>query len=218
MFVRLTLADVKEGEMNNVLNYVKNSVIPSYEGLSGLLGIAACSTEDGKFMAWSTWANEGAKEASIESFNQALAGAMDMLDSKPESMEGPMVAGQTYVLVPKDGEEPFFARFVIGSGTQEGKTYDDVADFMTNTVYPAYESTEGIFAAGACKTGENTGFSFNFWTDTTAVENARPVISEVVSSAVSELISEEPKEYSGVCNIVKNYVDFPVGKLSDLNS
>ena len=53
MFVRLTLADVKEGEMNNALEYVKNTVMPSYDGISGLLGIAACATNDGRFMAWS---------------------------------------------------------------------------------------------------------------------------------------------------------------------
>ena len=55
MFVRLTLADVKEGEMDNALEYVKNTVMPSYDGIAGLLGIAACATNDGKFMAWSTW-------------------------------------------------------------------------------------------------------------------------------------------------------------------
>ena len=66
MFVRLTLADVKEGEMDNALEYVKNTVMPSYDGISGLLQIAACATNDGRFMAWSTWANEEAKEASID--------------------------------------------------------------------------------------------------------------------------------------------------------
>ena len=84
MFVRLTLADVNEGEMNNALEYVKNTVIPSYDGIAGLLGIAACATNDGKFMAWSTWANEEAKNASIDKFNQALAGAAEMLDGQPE--------------------------------------------------------------------------------------------------------------------------------------
>ena len=137
MFVRLTLADVKEGEMDNALEYVKNTVMPSYDGISGLLGIAACATNDGRFMAWSTWANEEAKEASIDKFNQALAGAAEMLDGQPEVMEGSMVAGQQYIAVSKDGEDGFFARFVLGGGTQEGKTYDDVAEFMTNTVYPA---------------------------------------------------------------------------------
>ena len=72
MFVRLTLADVKEGEIDNTLEYVKNTVIPSYDEVSGLLGIAACATNDGRFMAWSTWANEEAKEASIDKFNKAL--------------------------------------------------------------------------------------------------------------------------------------------------
>ena len=51
MFVRLTLADVKEGEMNNALEYVENTVIPSYDGVPGLLGIAACAANDGRFMA-----------------------------------------------------------------------------------------------------------------------------------------------------------------------
>ena len=46
MFVRLTLADVNEGQMDNALEYVKNTVIPSYDGISGLLGIAACATND----------------------------------------------------------------------------------------------------------------------------------------------------------------------------
>ena len=47
MFVRLTLADVNEGEMDNALEYVKNTVIPSYDGIPGLLGLAACASNDG---------------------------------------------------------------------------------------------------------------------------------------------------------------------------
>ena len=64
--------------------------MPSYDEMSGLLGIAACATNDGRFMAWSTWANEEAKNASIDKFNQALAGAAEMLDGQ-EVIEGPMV-------------------------------------------------------------------------------------------------------------------------------
>ena len=218
MYVRLGLANPKEGMAEEALNYFRDVAIPVYDQVSGLLGAAACINNEGQLMAWATWANNEAKEAAMAEFQQNLAGLAELLNEPPTILEGPMVAGQQYIMVPKDGEEPFFARFVMGGGTQEGKTYDDIADFMTNTVYTAYENVEGIYATGACKIDENSGFSFNFWTDTTAVENARPVISEVVSSAVSELISEEPKEYSGVCNIVKNYVDFPVGKLSDLNS
>ena len=213
MFVRLTLADVKEGEMDNALEYVKNTVMPSYDGISGLLGIAACATNDGRFMAWSTWANGEAKEASIDKFNQALAGASEMLDGQPKVMEGPMVAGQQYIMVPKDGEDSFFARFVLGGGTQEGKTYDDVAEFMTNTVYPAYEKVDGIFATAACKVDDNSGFSFNFWTSHDAAHAASDVIANVVQDAVASLIKEAPQELTGDCTVWKNYVDFPVGKM-----
>ena len=52
MFVRLTLADVNEGQMDNALEYVKNTVIPSYDGISGLLGIAACATNDGRSVSY----------------------------------------------------------------------------------------------------------------------------------------------------------------------
>ena len=72
MFVRLTLADVNEGEMDNALEYVKNTVIPSYDGISGLLGIAACATNDGRFMAWSTWANEEAKEDNKDEMDEVI--------------------------------------------------------------------------------------------------------------------------------------------------
>ena len=105
MFVRLTLADVNEGEMNNALEYVKNTVIPSYDGISGLLGIAACATNDGKFMAWSTWANEEAKNASIDKFNQALAGAAEMLAGQLGVIEGAIAEGEQYIDVCKGGEE-----------------------------------------------------------------------------------------------------------------
>ena len=107
MFVRLTLADVKDGEMDNALEYVKNTVMPSYDEISGLLGIAACATNDGRFMAWSTWANEEAKNASVDKFNEALAGAAEMLDGQPEVMEGPMVAGQQYIAVSRKVKKDF---------------------------------------------------------------------------------------------------------------
>jgi hypothetical protein len=124
-----------------------------------------------------------------------------------------MVAGQQYIAVPRDGEDGFFARFVIGGGIQEGKSYDDVAEFMTNTVYTAYENVEGIFASAACKTNDEEGFSFNFWTSHEAAHAASDVISSVVSDAVSNLIKEAPEELTGQCDVWKNYIDFPVGKM-----
>ena len=116
-------------------------------------------------------------------------------------------------MVPKDGDDSFFARFVIGGGTQESKTYDDVAEFMTNTVYPAYENVDGIFATAACKVDDNSGFSFNFWTSHDAAHAASDVIADVVQDAVTNLIKEAPQELTGDCNVWKNYVDFPVGKM-----
>ena len=60
---------------------------------------------------------------------------------------------------------------------------------------------------------EDKGFSFNFWTSHEAAHAASDVISSVVSDAVVNLISEAPQEITGQCDIWKNYVDFPVGKI-----
>ena len=79
--------------------------------------------------------------------------------------------------------------------------------------HPAYENVEGIYGAGACKVAEDKGFSFNFWTDHDAAHAASDVIASIVSDAVANLITEPPQEITGQCDIWRNYVDFPVGKL-----
>ena len=213
MYVRLGLANPKEGMTEDALNYFRDVAIPVYDQVSGLLGAAACINNAGQLMAWTTWANNEAKEAAMSEFQQNLSGLGEFLSEPPTILEGPMVAGQQYIMVPKDGEDPFFARFVLGGGTQEGKTYDDVAEFMTNTVYPAYENVDGIFATAACKVDDTSGFSFNFWTSHDAAHAASDVIANVVQDAVTNLIKEAPKELTGECNVWKNYVDFPIGKI-----
>ena len=213
MYVRLGLATPKDGMAEEALNFFRDIAIPVYDQVRGLLGAAACINNQGQFMAWTTWANNDAKESAMAEFQQNLAGLADFITEPPTILEGPMVAGQQYIEVSKDGGEGFFARFVLGGGTQEGKTYDDVAEFMTNTVYPAYENVEGIYAAAACKTADDKGFSFNFWTDHDAAHAASDVIAGVVSDAVANLIKEAPQELTGQCEVWKNYVDFPVGKI-----
>ena len=213
MYVRLGLANPKEGMADDALSYFRDVAIPVYDQVSGLLGAAACINNAGQLMAWTTWANKEAKESAMAEFQQNLSGLADFITEPPTILEGPMVAGQQYIAVPKDGEDSFFARFVLGGGTQDGKTYDDVAEFMSNTVYPAYEDVEGIFATAACMVGDDSGFSFNFWTSHDAAHAASDIISSIVSDAVSSLIREAPQELTGECTVWKNYVDFPVGKM-----
>ena len=121
MYVRLGLANPKEGMTEDALNYFRDVAIPVYDQVSGLLGAAACINNAGQLMAWTTWVNNEAKEAAMSEFQQNLSGLADFITEPPTILEGPMVAGQQYIMVPKDGEDPFFARFVLGGGTKEGK-------------------------------------------------------------------------------------------------
>ena len=146
MYVRLGLANPKEGMTQDALNYFRDVAIPVYDQVSGLLSAAACINNEGQLMAWTMWANNEAKEAAMGEFQENLAGLADLITEPPTILEGPMVAAQQYIMVPKEGGDSFFARFVMGGGMQDGKTYDDAASFMKSTVYPAYENVEGIYA------------------------------------------------------------------------
>ena len=117
MYVRLGLATPKEGMTEDALDYFRDVAIPVYDQVSGLLGTAACINNAGQLMAWTTWANNEAKEAAMSEFQQNLTGLGEFLSEPPTILEGPMVAGQQYITVPKDGGDPFFARFVLGGGT-----------------------------------------------------------------------------------------------------
>ena len=213
MYVRLGLANPKEGMTQDALNYFRDVAIPVYDQVSGLLSAAACINSEGQLMARTMWANNEAKDAAVAEVQENLSGSTDFITEPPTILEGQKVAAQQYIMVPKEGGDSFFARFVMGAGMQDGKTYDDAANFMKSTVYPAYENVEGIYASAACKVDDDTGFSFNFWTNHDAAHAASDVIADVVKDAVSNLIKEAPKELTGECNVWKNYVDFPVGKL-----
>ena len=56
MYVRLGLANPKEGMAEDALNYFRDVAIPVYDQVSGLLGAAACINNEGQLMAWTTWA------------------------------------------------------------------------------------------------------------------------------------------------------------------
>ena len=74
MYVRLGLATPKEGMTEEALHYFRDVAIPVYDQVSGLLGAAACINNAGQLMAWTTWANNEAKEAAMSEFQQNLAG------------------------------------------------------------------------------------------------------------------------------------------------
>ena len=104
MYVRLGLANPKEGMTEDALNYFRDVAIPVYDQVNGLLGAAACINNAGQLMAWTTWVNNEAKEAAMSEFQQNLAGLADFITEPPTILEGPMVAGQQYIMVPKDGK------------------------------------------------------------------------------------------------------------------
>ena len=92
MYVRLGLANPKEGMTQDALNYFRDVAIPVYDQVSGLFSAAACINNEGQLMAWTMWANNKAKEAAMAEFQENLSGLADFITEPPTILEGPMVA------------------------------------------------------------------------------------------------------------------------------
>ena len=65
MYVRLGLANPKEGMTQDALSYFRDVSIPVYDQVSGLLSAAACINNEGQLMAWTMWADNEDKEAAM---------------------------------------------------------------------------------------------------------------------------------------------------------
>ena len=206
MYVRLVVATVnEESTADNLLSYVEGTAMPSFDGQEGLLTFAAMKVSESNMLTWTTWKNKDARDAADEIMKQAVSGAKEFLAAPPEILEGDLVASQMFT-----GEHPvpFYARFVVGVGVKEGKTYEDVAEWLQSSVYTTYQSLDGIIGAAAVKVDEGRGFSYNFWTDETSYEKGKEVVSSVTADAVENLIESAPIEYVGECSIWKTYPDF----------
>ena len=99
MYVRLGLANPKEGMTEDALNYFRDVAIPVYDQVSGILSAGACINNEGQLMAWTMWANNEAKEAAMDEFQQNLSGLADLITEPPTILEGPMIAAQQYIML-----------------------------------------------------------------------------------------------------------------------
>ena len=97
MYVRLGLANPKEGMTQDALNYFRDVAIPVYDQVSGLLSAGACINNEGQLMAWTMWANNEAKEAAMGEFQENLAGLADLITEPPTILEGPQHIPQILV-------------------------------------------------------------------------------------------------------------------------
>ena len=72
MYVRLGLANPKEGMTEDALNYFKDVAIPVYDQVSGILSAGACINNEGQLMAWTMWANNEVRKLQWMNFNKTF--------------------------------------------------------------------------------------------------------------------------------------------------
>ena len=212
LFFRLTLVPIQEGKMGDAMSYAEDKV-DEFMGLPGLLQVALCENSDGQLMSWSTWANEEAMTSSSENLAEALGGLKDYVSGPPEISFGPMTAGQQYVNIMRGDREgqSFIVRIGYGSEYVEEK-YDEGMDWLQNTVYSGYEGTEGLLGAFTADVGGKF-VTLSNWDSQDALDASSEKFQQIMADA-QNYIKNPPTIVTGECNIWRNMVSFPAGKLS----
>ena len=213
MIFRLTLIDVQDGKMEEAMAYGE-SKIEEFVGTPGLFQIAICENSVGQIMSWSTWADEDAMNAASEQIQQALSGLKDFVTGPPTIKYGTMKVGQQYVNIMKGDREgqSFVVRMSYGSEYIDEK-YDEGMDWLQNTVYTGYEGTDGLLGAFAADTGTEL-IGVSNWDSQDAMDASQETYQEFMKDA-ENYIKTPPTVVTGECNLWRNMVSFPAGKLSE---
>ena len=113
----------------------------------------------------------------------------------------------------RDGE-PFVARLGFGAEYQEGKL-EEATDWVQNTVYAGYEGTPGLMGALAADVGGSV-VTMSTWENQESLDASQEKFQEIMADAM-QYVKNPPTVVTGVCNLWRNNVSFPAGKLSQWN-
>ena len=212
MYFRLTQVDVQEGKMDETIAYA-SGVMDSFVDTPGLYQICIAEMSNGQMTSWTTWASEDAMNAAGPQIQEALGGLADYIAGPPTISHGPMNAGQIYQSSMKgerDGE-PFVVRLGFGAEYQDGKL-EEATDWVQNTVYAGYEGTDGLMGALAADVGGSV-VTMSTWENQESLDASQEKFQEIMADAM-KYIKNPPTVVTGVCNLWRNNVSFPAGKLS----
>tara|TARA_B100000700_G_scaffold322154_1_gene423002 strand:- start:92 stop:727 length:636 start_codon:yes stop_codon:yes gene_type:complete len=207
MYFRITLPALQEGKKDEAISFVKENVMPEFDGTPGLLTMMAAITGETSGINMAAYESKEAVEAVEEKIQGVLSKAAGMMAAPPIIYQGEAVYGKVYQTMAKDSARPSFLRLVVGVA----KDTEAVLSFLKEKVEPIYEESEGLQVTGAIFDG-SSAISWNFWDSEEDMNAAVGKLQAALDSeSESELFEGSTIAYMGPVYAGKLFVDFNEG-------
>ena len=142
---------LQDGKKDEAVSFVKDKVMPEFDGTPGLLSMTAAITGETSGINMSAYENKEASDAIAEKVQATLAEAASFMSAPPVIYEGEAVFGKVYQSISKEEKKPGYMRLVVGVA----KETDAVLNFLKEKVEPIYEDSEGLQITGALFDGNS---------------------------------------------------------------
>ena len=111
MYFRITIPALQDGKKDEAISFVKDKVMPEFDGTPGLISMTAAITgalfDGNSAISWNIWDTQEAMDNAVEKLQGALdsESESDLFDGTTIAYMGPVYAGKLFVAF-KEGETP----------------------------------------------------------------------------------------------------------------
>jgi len=203
MYFRITIPSLQDGKKDEAISFVKEKVMPGFDGTPGLLTMMAAITGETSGVNLSAYESKEAAEAVEEKIQGVLSEAAGMMSAPPVIYKGDAVYGKVYQTMAKESTRPSYLRLVVGVA----KDTDAVLSFLKEKVEPIYEESQGLQVTGAIFDG-SSAISWNFWD---SEEDMNAAAEKLQAVAETELFDGSTVAYMGPVYAGKLFIDFNEG-------
>jgi len=203
MYFRITIPSLQDGKKEEAISFVKEKVMPGFDGTPGLLTMMAAITGETSGINLSAYESKEAAEAVEEKIQGVLSEAAGMMAAPPVIYKGDAVYGKVYQTMAKESTRPSYLRLVVGVA----KDTDAVLSFLKEKVEPIYEESQGLQVTGAIFDG-SSAISWNFWD---SEEDMNAAAEKLQAVAETELFDGSTVAYMGPVYAGKLFIDFNEG-------
>ena len=203
MYFRITIPSLQDGKKDEAISFVKEKVMPGFDGTPGLLTMMAAITGETSGINLSAYESKEAAEAVEEKIQGVLSEAAGMMAAPPVIYKGDAVYGKVYQTMAKESTRPSYLRLVVGVA----KDTDAVLSFLKEKVEPIYEESQGLQVTGAIFDG-SSAISWNFWD---SEEDMNAAAEKLQAVAETELFDGSTVAYMGPVYAGKLFIDFNEG-------
>ena len=100
MYFRITIPSLQDGKKDEAISFVKDKVMPEFDGTPGLLTMMAAITGETSGINMSAYESKESAEAVEEKIQGVLSEAAGMMAAPPVIYQGDAVFGKVYQTMP----------------------------------------------------------------------------------------------------------------------